>query len=56
LPVRAVARWAGRSASAISRELARNACLQPTNVDLVQSDVTLLHIHDYLKGMPGLGG
>jgi hypothetical protein len=26
------------------------------NVDLVQSDVTLLHIHDCLKGMPGLGG
>jgi hypothetical protein len=25
------------------------------NVDLVQSDVTLLHIHGCLKGMPGLG-
>jgi hypothetical protein len=21
----------------------------------VQSDVTLLHIHDWVKGMPGLG-
>jgi hypothetical protein len=47
--------------SSASRPIARppspaRAAGQPMNVDLVQSGVTLLHIHDCLKGMPGVGG